>query len=171
MPDEPIPVTPILNYASAPAAWQTVAQYRDSFEANLAKLLLESEGIACFIDGENTFSAIGGYPLDASGMRLKVAAMDFARASELLSEIAKERARRAEASQIKCPACASSNVYRESLRLYMMLIFAAAGVTGILLESAVWAGLPFIIVALYLLITLDRARLHCRECGNAFLES
>jgi hypothetical protein len=61
----------------------TVARFRNQLEASLARGLLESAGIRCFLQGENALNNIG-CSFDAA--RLQVAAGDEAAANELLSQ-------------------------------------------------------------------------------------
>ncbi len=61
----------------------TVARFNDYMEAEIAKQLLESEGITAFVMGENVASIYGGVPA-AIDVRLQTPESQVARAMEIL---------------------------------------------------------------------------------------
>ena len=63
----------------------TVARYRDLSEAIVARSVLESAGLFCFLQDENTIRLDWGWSNALGGLRLQVGAQDADRALELLS--------------------------------------------------------------------------------------
>ncbi len=74
--DTPLPGTPR-------HPWVTVLQYPYSSLAHAPRILLESEGIPTFLDGERVADE-AAYSLATGGVRLQVPADEFARALSLL---------------------------------------------------------------------------------------
>ena len=67
----------------------TVAEYDDSVLADMAKLLLEENGIEAVITGENVGNVLSGIPV-AIDLELQVFERDAKRAAEIL-EAAEEK--------------------------------------------------------------------------------
>lgn len=91
----------------------TVAQYRDASEAIVARALLESEGIACFLQDENLVRMDWLWSNLIGGMRLKVLSSDEATARALLEQplpnpLVLEDGQ--EFEQPRCPQCGSTEV-------------------------------------------------------------
>ncbi len=63
----------------------TIAQFDDNFEADLAKALLEDNGINAHLKNELTFSLVPGIATDRFYIELQVAAEDEEQAREVLS--------------------------------------------------------------------------------------
>jgi len=91
----------------------TVARYRDLSEAIVARSVLESAGLFCFLQDENTIRMDWGWSNALGGLRLQVAAQDADRARELLSQPRPETIEFAEGPQFEqpqCPQCESPKI-------------------------------------------------------------
>ncbi|HSY37508.1 MAG TPA: DUF2007 domain-containing protein [Acidobacteriaceae bacterium] len=91
----------------------TVARYRDLSEAIVARSVLESAGLFCFLQDENTIRMEWGWSNALGGLRLQVAAQDADRAHELLSQPRPETIEFAEGppfEQPRCPQCESPKI-------------------------------------------------------------
>jgi hypothetical protein len=100
---------------------------------------LESEGIECFLDGENT---VGAHPFLSNaigGVRLQIKSPDLARAKEILNELEKDTeeilqkplppafAKGFVRVEAFCPECEGTNVFRKKFPWYktvLAIIFA-----------------------------------------------
>ncbi|MGA8939340.1 MAG: DUF2007 domain-containing protein [Acidobacteriaceae bacterium] len=91
----------------------TVARYRDLSEAIVARSVLESEGIVCFLKDENTIRMDWAWSNLLGGLRLQVPQQDLAKAGELLSHPPPETIEFSEEPYFEqpiCPKCGSSHV-------------------------------------------------------------
>jgi len=91
----------------------TIRKYRDLPEAFIARSILESAGIECFLQDENTVRTDWLWPNMIGGARLQVAVEDEAAANEILSlpipsSFSVDSG--ADFEQPKCPKCGSFNV-------------------------------------------------------------
>jgi hypothetical protein len=93
-------------------------RYDDIPEAELARGLLESEGIPAFVFGNDIVSTQWLYSMTMGGLRLMVRAQDVTKAYEILGlEPIKEEELEKEAGvteDIVCPKCGNNNVWRGS---------------------------------------------------------
>lgn len=64
-----------------------IANYQFSYEANLFKAKLESEGIEVFLQNENTVNVEPAWSNAVGGVKLFVFADDVLRAKHILNEI------------------------------------------------------------------------------------
>jgi hypothetical protein len=92
---------------------QTIRRYRDQPEALLARSVLESSDIPCFLRDENTIRMEWGWSNYMDGIRLQVAASDVEAAEAVLSQpipahIAIEG--QPDYDQPQCPNCGSLDV-------------------------------------------------------------
>lgn len=127
----------------------TVRQYRDLGEAYMARSVLESAGIPCFLRDENTIRMDWLWSNLMGGIRLQVAEQDAAAAEALLAQpppasIAVEG--QPDYVQPRCPRCGSLDTGLESLDAKV----AAA--------SMLVVGVPFP-------SPVSRERWHCYACG------
>ena len=116
--------------APVPALQRTVVvrQYRDLADAQLAKGVLESAGIPCFLRDENTVRMEWVWSNLMGGVRLQVMEADRAAAEALLSQpIPEQIAVEGEApfDQPHCPRC-------NSLDIHFQRIHERAGMASIL---------------------------------------
>jgi hypothetical protein len=104
----------------------TVASFDEPHKANIARMKLESEGIKCFLSGENFVATYWLYSLAEGGIKLKVNEADLAAASEIL-------ARKVTSSDTQlpselgeydliCPKCCSENIEYERYSWKMAMI-------------------------------------------------
>ena len=132
---------------------KTIRQYRDQAEAILARSVLESAGIGCYLRDENTIRIDWLWSNLMGGIRLQVAERDVETAEALLSQpippsIAFDDRFGGEPDyeQPKCPKCASLNISFNNFD-------AKVGATSILLF-----GFP-------LPSPVDQDYWHCNDCG------
>ena len=174
-PSEPIPVQPLaqpvrLEYGTeGPVRLTTVGSYADAFEAHLARTKLEAEGVAAIVDGENVAMA-GVYAGGIRKVTVKVAAADVPRAREVLDAIERSRAER-RGGALACPECASPRLARSATRASVGWALLAATVILLLIDG--WRGwaVGTGVVAAYLFVTPEHARLTCLDCGRRFRAS
>ena len=96
----------------------TLRQFRDIPAALLAKSILDSEGIECFLADENTIRMDWLWSNLLGGVKLWVREEDAAKAAELLAQESPEgfdADSDAEHQQPRCPQCSSANVLFEEL--------------------------------------------------------
>jgi Zn finger protein HypA/HybF involved in hydrogenase expression len=98
----------------------TIANFDEPLEANLAKIKLESEGIKCFLAGENFVATYWLLSTADRGIKLQVKESEAKRALEILKtkedqrlEKDKEKDLTAETYDLLCPKCHSENIEYE----------------------------------------------------------
>jgi len=126
----------------------TVRSYRDPIAAELAKSLLESQGIRAFVF-DQYFAGINWlYSLALGGVKVKVDASDLESAREVLrsSEDAGLEATAESGDADACPACGSREI-------------EAAPIQRVSKFASLWLGLP---------IPLGRHVDRCRSCGHTW---
>ena len=64
----------------------TIARFSDYIQANMAKISLESEGIQCFLGGENFVATYGLYSNAIGAIELCIKESDKRQAEEILSK-------------------------------------------------------------------------------------
>jgi hypothetical protein len=95
----------------------TVASFDEPYKANIAKIKLESEGIKCFLSGENFVATDWLLSLAAGGIKLKVNEADSKTATEILAK--KEKPSDTNESSefggydLTCPKCNSEKIEYE----------------------------------------------------------
>jgi Putative prokaryotic signal transducing protein len=116
----------------------TVRKYRDLPEAFVARSVLESAGIECFLQDENTVRMDWFWSNMIGGARLQVAAEDEAAAKEILSQPMPASFpvdAGADFEQPKCPQCGSLNVVGDNINqkiaIASMTAFGAPMVVGL----------------------------------------
>ena len=129
--------------------WMTVATFWDAGAANIARLKLESEDIACYLIDEHIVGTYWLWSNALGGIKLRVPATDAARAAELLDRSATAPARAGDDQplydgQVKCPRCGSEDIHKT--RLDRRLVFLSILLLG--------APLP-----------IFRRRTRCEACG------
>jgi hypothetical protein len=124
-------------------------QYRDPVQASMARSVLESAGITCFLRDENTVRIDWLWSNLMGGIRLQVADRDVAAAEAILSQPIPETIAvegEADFQQPRCPCCTSLEISFETLD-------TKVGATSILL-----LGFP-------LPSPVMRDYWHCQSCG------
>jgi Putative prokaryotic signal transducing protein len=109
----------------------TLRQFRDIPAALLAKSILDSEGIECFLADENTIRMDWLWSNLLGGVKLWVREEDAARAAELLAQESEEGFDvdgDAEHQQPRCPQCNSANILFEELSKNVSYASVALGV-------------------------------------------
>jgi hypothetical protein len=134
----------------------TIANFVEPFQANLARVKLESEGIKCFLAGENfvaTYWLLSGAD---RGIKLQVRESEAERALEILSP--EERAGvqetsgvsvPSEAADLRCPKCSSENIEYEKFS-----------------RKAFFLGILFLRFPL----AFPKRSNKCRDCGHVWKE-
>ncbi len=125
-----------------------IRQFRDPTEASMARSVLESAGIACFLRDENTVRIDWLWSNLMGGIRLQVADRDVAEAEAILSQpipATIAMAGQPDFEQPRCPRCESLDISFESMD-------TKVGATSILL-----LGFP-------LPSPINRDYWHCHVC-------
>jgi Zn finger protein HypA/HybF involved in hydrogenase expression len=94
----------------------TIANFNEPLEANLAKIKLESEGIKCFLLGENFVATYWFLSQADRGIKLQVKKSEAERALEILGTKEKQKLEKdltAEVYDLLCPKCHSENIEYE----------------------------------------------------------
>ncbi|MBR9829165.1 MAG: DUF2007 domain-containing protein [Oceanospirillales bacterium] len=105
----------------------TIARYTYPYEAQIARALLDSEGVDAFIADEQTINMQWLYSDALGGVRLQVKAEDAERALRLLQEdrealLVEEKGE----DRPACPVCGSVNTeYHQLGRRWAFLMFLA----------------------------------------------
>ncbi|MHC4481917.1 MAG: putative signal transducing protein [Planctomycetota bacterium] len=108
----------------------TIANFSEPFRAHLAKIELESEGIKCFLVGENFIATYWLLSNADRGIKLQVKESDAKRALEILetrqkpgtAAVTEDEAH--EPADLRCPKCSSENIEYEkfSRKLFFLSI-------------------------------------------------
>ncbi len=104
----------------------TVASFDEPYKANIAKIKLESEGIECFLSGENFVATYWLLSRAEGGIKLKVNEADSKAAIEILAR--KEKPLDTQQSSelgeydLTCPKCNSENIEYERYSWKMALL-------------------------------------------------
>lgn len=122
---------------------------------------LESEGIMCFLDGENTISVHPFLSNAIGGAKLKIRESDVQRANEIIKEIDENFNETVHANEkpipekfshgfVKidtfCPECDSTNVFRKKMRIHQVI-------------------LAVLLLPLYLPLLFLTKMHYCADCG------
>lgn len=105
----------------------TVARYTYPYEAQIARALLESEGVSAFIADEQTINMQWLYSDALGGVRLQVAEEDLLRARSILQDDRETVLLEQEGEdRPACPVCGSQNTeYHQIGRRWAFLMFLA----------------------------------------------
>lgn len=142
-----------------PAAYEsqsvrTIRRYRDQAEALLARSVLESAGIACFLRDENTIRIDWLWSNLMGGIRLQVAELDVEAAEAVLSQPIPARIAvegQPDYEQPGCPKCGSLDT-----------TFNTADIKA--------ATASFYLVGIPLPSFGDRDYWHCNNCGTNWVD-
>jgi hypothetical protein len=104
----------------------TVASFDEPCKANIARVKLESEGIKCFLSGENFVATYWLLSRAEGGIKLKVNEADSKVATEVLArkEISSNTGQPDEFSEydLTCPECNSENIEYERYSWKMVIL-------------------------------------------------
>ncbi|GAA0694545.1 DUF2007 domain-containing protein [Marinobacterium maritimum] len=105
----------------------TIARYTYPYEAQIARALLDSEGIEAFVADEQTINMQWLYSDALGGVRLQVAAEDAELALRILQEDRETPLLEQEGEErTPCPVCGSCNTeYHQIGRRWAFLVFLA----------------------------------------------
>jgi len=98
----------------------TVASFDEPYKANIAKAKLESEGIKCFLSGENFVATYWLLSRVEGGIKLKVKEADSKAATEILAR--KEKPPELDEYDLTCPKCNSENIEYERYSWKMAIL-------------------------------------------------
>jgi hypothetical protein len=143
----------------------TVQRYRDLSEAIVARSVLESAGILCFLQDENVVRLDWGYSNFIGGMRLQVQVEDEPDALELLKQSAPQSIEVPGAGSFEqpvCPKCGSDKVvaYDAGLKKAAALVLLGSWISYLLL----WPMVLWRIVSGQLKAKKPE-QWHCMNCG------
>jgi hypothetical protein len=177
---------PIEYFSANNASYKLVTLCKmGSMEAQLAKLKLESEGIRCFIGGEN---AAAIYPLAFVDVELQVPESDLQAAKEILKRPADEdsegeyveesfRCRKCHSKSVAIVPLSNRQIALRSGFVFLLLlpailpllklIFPSQGFIQFVDAASAWGAgwWIFILFVLGLFILLSKRRKRCAECG------
>jgi len=104
----------------------TVASFDEPYKANIARMKLESEGIKCFLSGENFVATYWLLSRVEGGIKLKVKEADSKAAIEILArkETSSDTQLPSELGEydLICPKCRSENIEYERYSWKMAII-------------------------------------------------
>jgi DNA-directed RNA polymerase subunit M/transcription elongation factor TFIIS len=134
----------------------TIANFIEPFQADLARAKLESEGIKCFLAGENFVATYWLLSNADRGIKLQVRESEAEKALEVLSpeegagvQEPSGASAASEAADLRCPKCSSENIgYEEFSR------------------KAFFLGILFLRFPL----AFPKRSTKCRECGHVWKE-
>ncbi|MBN1788295.1 MAG: DUF2007 domain-containing protein [Sedimentisphaerales bacterium] len=125
----------------------TVARFNDYLKAEMVKTALESEGIKCFVGGDNFVATYGLYSNAVGGVELCILESDKQKALEILQgmgEVEKSYSQRS--SDLQCPECKSTNIYCKNFFR--------------------WACVVLVLFFCRPLLKLPPKKYICRDCGH-----
>jgi predicted RNA-binding Zn-ribbon protein involved in translation (DUF1610 family) len=147
----------------------TLTTFRTAHDAQLAKAVLDDEGVPAFLRDENVAS-IAPY-MSPMGVKLQVAAEDADRAESILNRIAgldvaektTASAEHAIRHPEQCPKCGSADI-RRTRRLAGFLICAALLIAvGVAVEQLIMAFYLIMAVCIFFLVA---SPYRCADCGH-----
>src|SRR4051812_44368045 len=147
----------------------TLTTFRTAHDAQLAKAVLEDEGVTAILGDEN-ITSIAPYT-SPTGVKLQVAAEDADRADEILNRIAgldvAEQATASAQHAIRhpeqCPKCGAPEV-RRTKRLFGFLVCAALLVAvGVAVDQLIMAFYLALAVCIFFLVA---SPYRCADCGH-----
>lgn len=147
----------------------TLTTFRTAHDAQLAKAVLEDEGVPAVLRDEN-ITSIAPYT-SPMGVKLQVAGEDFDRAEDILNRIAgldvAERTTTTAEHAIRhpeqCPKCGSADI-RRTRRLAGFLICAALLIAiGVAVEQPIMSFYLIMAVCIFFLVA---SPYRCAECGH-----
>jgi len=104
----------------------TVASFDEPYQAHIAKIKLESEGIKCFLSGEHFVGTYWLYSRIDGGVKLKVKESDLKAAEEILkSKVVspdEQLPPELDGFDLTCPECRSENIEYERFSWKMALL-------------------------------------------------
>jgi predicted RNA-binding Zn-ribbon protein involved in translation (DUF1610 family) len=147
----------------------TLTTFRNSQDANIAKGVLEDEGVPAFLGDENVTS-IAPY-VSPMGVKLQVAAHDVDRAESILNRIAgfdvaeqtTASAERAIRHPEQCPHCGSPDVRRTRRLLGFAISAALLIAVGVAVDQLVMIFYLVLAVCIFFLVA---SPYRCADCGH-----
>jgi predicted RNA-binding Zn-ribbon protein involved in translation (DUF1610 family) len=147
----------------------TLTTFRTAHDAQLAKAVLDDEGVTAIIGDEN-IASIAPY-MSPMGVKLQVDARDAERAEAILNRIAgldvAEQATASAQHAIRhpeqCPKCGSADI-RATRRLFGFLVCAALLVAvGVAVDQLIMAFYLTMAVCIFFLVA---SPYRCADCGH-----
>lgn len=129
-----------------------IKTFDDAISAHIVRNKLESEGIECFIHDEHIVTMNPLFNFAVGGVKLRVREEDATRALEFIREIEGEPLIDSNDQAIKCPNCASTDLYSNFRSM--------KGVMGVVsaIVSFLLSVYPIYMKTVY----------RCKECGTEF---
>ena len=130
----------------------TIRTFDNAIDAHLLKSKLESEGIQCYIQDENTLTLNPLWNYTVGGIKLDIDDSDIEQTESILQELEDTKLTNEEGEAIHCPNCDSTDLYYgyKSMK-------SASGII-----SAIISFLLFV-------LPIHFASVHkCKACGTEF---
>lgn len=164
----------------------TIQTFVHPSEAYPLMTRLQSEGIECILDGENTLNVMPFYSQAIGGVRLMVRSGDAPRALEIISKHGPQKVRVKTADQETihadpenaaysvraeeyCPKCESSSVFRKkfpSFKIILIILFAAGFISFMILQIY----LPLVsLIVLLIPLAFGKKHRYCATCGHHWM--
>jgi len=138
----------------------TVRSYFNQTDAYLARSRLESAGIPTFLADENMVNTNWFYSIAMGGIRLQVRAEDVGAALEILDDKAGIPLEAAEADQVLCPKCGSSDTARGPSSTLGLPWLGCLGTVLVYVMPSFLVSLPLFLTAKW--------RYSCKSCGHVW---
>jgi hypothetical protein len=138
----------------------TVRSYFNQTDAYLARSRLESAGIPTFLADENMVNTNWFYSIAMGGIRLQVRAEDVGAALEILDDKAGIPLEAAEADQVLCPKCGSSDTARGPSSTLGLPWLGCLGTVLVYVMPSFLVSLPLFLAAKW--------RYRCKSCGHVW---
>ncbi len=148
----------------------TIASFRDLYDAQLAKIRLESAGLEWFFADEATVHADWLYSNAIGGIKLQVRKADVQRALDVLArdsidEDFAEKAIQEEVESSVCPRCGSENIAYYSRPEAAVTLFLLLAI----IPCAITISYVFWFLAILPLL-LPEAKWGCEDCRHTWRE-
>lgn len=130
----------------------TLRTFDNPINAHILKSRLESEGVECFLFDENISTLNLIYAAAVGGVKLNIKSIDIEKANSILSEVDNADLTDDNDEIMRCPKCASTQLY-SGLR-------SMKGIRGFL--SAI-VSFSLMVFPIYV-----KTVLKCKECGFEF---
>jgi DNA-directed RNA polymerase subunit RPC12/RpoP len=130
----------------------TFKVFNHYIDAYIVKSKLESEEIDCLLFDEHIVTINQLYNITVGGIKLKIKASDFEKATKIINEVEKEPYRDSSYEIISCPNCQSQELYGSFISMKNILSLL------VILFSFAFLVYPIYYKSVY----------KCKQCGSEF---